>query len=67
MSPRLSLGVILGVVLTIAVAYVHDTQFVGTDATGVARPFVSWDVVNRDWQRLTGRIRDEWNRLAANR
>jgi hypothetical protein len=67
MRARLLVGVVLGALLTIAFAYVHDTQFTATDATGVARPFVNWDVVNRDWQRLTGRIREEWSRLAANR
>jgi hypothetical protein len=67
MRARMLVGVILGVLLTIALAYVHDTQFVTADASGIARPFVNWDVVNRDWQRLTGRLREEWNRIAANR
>jgi len=67
MRARTWLGVILGALLTIAFAYVHDTQFTASDGTGVSRPYVNWDVVNRDWQRLTGRIREEWNRLAANR
>lgn len=67
MRARLLSGVILGAVLTIAFAYLHDTQFVANDATGLARPFVNWDVVNADWQRLTGRLRQEWNRLAATR
>jgi hypothetical protein len=67
MRSRLLVGVLLGALLTISLAYMHDTQFAATDATGVTRPFVNWDVVNRDWQRLTGRLREQWNRLAANR
>jgi hypothetical protein len=67
MRARSLVAVVLGALLTISLAYLHDTQFAATDTTGVARPFVNWDVVNRDWQRLTGRVRQEWNRLAANR
>jgi len=67
MRARTLVGVVLGALLTIALAYLHDTQFVATDANGGARPFVNWDVVNRDWQRLTGRLRQEWSRPSASR
>lgn len=65
---RFLLGLILGAALLMALAYFHDTQMVGSDTADAAsaRPFVNWDVVDRDWQRLTGRVRQEWNRLAAN-
>jgi hypothetical protein len=65
---RFLLGLILGSALTIALAYFHDTQMASPDATTVAgRPMVNWDVVDHDWQQVTGRVRHEWNRLAANR
>ena len=68
---RVFLGIILGVFITIAGAYIYDSMTVGTavataqapggDAT---KPMVNWDVVDRNWRVFTDRVRHAWNRLA---
>jgi hypothetical protein len=61
---RILFGMILGAALTIGGAYLHDTQFVGRP--GVERQvMVNWDVVSRNWNQLTARVRQEWNRLTG--
>jgi hypothetical protein len=60
---RVLLGVILGALLTIGGAYIHDTQFAGKP--GVERQMVNWDVVGRNWNQLTARVRLEWNKLTS--
>ena len=66
---RVFLGIILGVFLTVAGAYIYDSMAVGTAATGpgstteVVRPMVNWDVVDHNWRVLTDRVRHAWNRL----
>jgi len=60
---RVFLGIILGVLLTIGGAYIHDTQLTAT--ARAERQMVKWDVVGRNWNHLTARVRQEWNRLAG--
>ncbi len=67
---RLFLGILLGVFITIAGAYIYDSMTAGpatasTQASpgDVNKPMVNWDVVNRDWRQLTDRLRHTWNRL----
>lgn len=64
---RFLLGIIVGIGLTIGGAYLYDsmaTPDASTNAT-TARPMVNWDVVERNWQRATSRVRREWDKLAA--
>jgi hypothetical protein len=64
---RFLLGVLVGVGLTIGAAYLYDsrnTADASSNATA-ARPMVNWDVVDRNWQRATSRMRQEWDKLAA--
>ena len=68
---RVFLGVVLGVFLTIAGAYIYDSMTVGpvaattqTPAGDVRRPMVNWDVVDSNWRVFTDRVRHAWNRLA---
>jgi hypothetical protein len=64
---RFLLGIIVGIGLTIGGAYLLDsgrTADAASNATA-ARPMVNWDVVDRNWQRATSRVRQEWDRLAA--
>jgi hypothetical protein len=63
---RFLLGIIVGIGLTIGGAYLYDsgTATEGSTATA-ARPMVNWDVVDRNWDRATSRVRREWDRLAA--
>jgi hypothetical protein len=72
---RLLLGIILGIGLTIGGAYLFDsarttdtastTDGASTTVPAKARPMVNWDVVEANWQRVTSRVRREWDRLAA--
>jgi hypothetical protein len=64
---RFLLGIIIGIGLTIGVAYVHDNRSATepSSSTAAARPMVNWDVVDANWQRATSRVRREWDRLAA--
>lgn len=60
---RVLLGMILGALLVIGGAYVHDTQLTGKP--GIERQMVNWDVVGRNWNQLTARVRQEWNKLTS--
>ena len=67
---RLFLGILLGVFITIAGAYIYDSMTAGSATAStqaspgdVNKPMVNWDVVNRDWRQLTDRLRHTWNRL----
>jgi hypothetical protein len=66
---RLFLGIIIGVFLTIASAYVIDSVSTGpatADSTAAAttrRPMVNWDVVDHNWHAFTESVRVGWNRL----
>jgi hypothetical protein len=68
---RFVLGIVVGVLLTIGLAYLSDasispsTNASGqTTATREQRPMVNWDVVNRDWQNFTSGVRNAWHKLA---
>lgn len=63
---RVLLGMFLGAMLTIGGAYVHDSRANDTrlpDGAAIERPMVNWDVVGKNWNQFTARMRDEWNRL----
>ena len=64
---RFLLGIIVGVGITIGGAYIHDSGSAEdtSSATASGRPMVNWDVVDTNWQRITARMRKEWDRLAA--
>jgi hypothetical protein len=67
---RLFLGIILGVFLTIASAYVIDSVSTGPATAGAEtsvtrKPMVNWDVVDRNWTAFTQSVRTGWNRLSA--
>ena len=65
---RVFLGIVIGVFLTIASAYVIDSvttgpATAGAGATTVRRPMVNWDVVDHNWHAFTESVRVGWNRL----
>jgi hypothetical protein len=67
---RYLLGIIVGVILTIVVAYLYDASTSGLSNAAAQtsveqRPMVSWNVVGRNWQSLSLGVRNTWNRLAA--
>jgi hypothetical protein len=78
---RFFLGMIVGALLTIGVAYVSDASISGatvattttTTTTGaggstqvsVERPMVNWDVVSTNWHNFTMGVRNTWHKLAS--
>jgi hypothetical protein len=60
---RILFGMILGALVTIGGAYVYDGRI--AERTATERPMVNWDVVGKNWNLLTVRVRDEWNRLTG--
>ena len=67
---RVLIGMILGVMLTLGVAFVHDTWSTGPATTGSSSPpvaqrnMVNWDVVDANWRALQRRAREGWNNLS---
>ena len=62
---RLLIGMVLGVILTIGVAFVVDNRGItaATDASSgpaVHRKMVNWDVVNDNWRAVQRRARSAW-------
>lgn len=59
---RFALGLIVGVLITIAAAYLRDASLPsGADA----RPMVNWDVVDRSVHDLSETVRQQWARLVG--
>ena len=57
-------GILLGILLTVAIAYASDSMYAGTDAAGVVhRPMVNWDVVGQNVQSWTEQVRAAFDRL----
>ena len=68
---RVFLGMILGVVLTITVAFLHDSWVTGPSATTGTRTstvdqrvMVNWDVVGENWRLVRQRAREAWTTLS---
>ena len=61
------LGIIVGVFLTIGVAYVHDATLNPTPPPGAAieRPMVNWDVVTTSWRDIKARANAGWRKLQS--
>ena len=70
---RMFVGMILGALLTVFAAFLHDTWAMrsGTSATTgtsasviTERPMVNWDVVGENWRVLRERAREAWTTLS---
>ncbi len=67
---RLLFGIILGIGLTVGVAFVHDSwaanQTVDQTAPTVSdqRAMVNWDVVGDNLRRVSQKARDAWSTLS---
>src|SRR5262245_22257476 len=67
---RMFIGMILGALLTVGAAFIHDTWTTGPSTTGTstnavaARPMVNWDVVGENWRVVSERARETWTTLA---
>jgi hypothetical protein len=66
---RLILGMILGAILTIGLAYYSDSMHTSTVASGPSasdnRPMVNWDVVQSNWDAFKQRAQTGWTELRA--
>ena len=66
------LGIILGVILTIAGAYTYDSSTgrepngLTTTAAGGQAPMVNWDVVSADWNLFKTNVRESTDNLERN-
>jgi len=63
---RVLFGMILGALLTVGVAFVHDNWSAGASANQSAeqRPMVNWDVVDQNWRVVRQRARETWTTLS---
>ena len=62
---RLILGMILGIALTVGVAYVSDTA-IKPGAAGIdSRPMVTWDVVGPNVDSVMATIKQGWTKLTG--
>ena len=59
-------GIVLGALLVILGAYIHDSVQTPTAATGTQEAtLVNWDVVRSNLKDLAARVHQEWNRLVG--
>jgi hypothetical protein len=61
---RFAVGLIVGVLITIAAAYLRDAALPSGTGPEV-RPMVNWDVVDRSVHDLSETVRDQWARLVG--
>jgi hypothetical protein len=68
---RVLFGIILGVALTVSVAFISDTWATGPATTtgsgaGITehRQMVNWDVVNHNMRIAQERVREAWMKLS---
>ena len=66
---RTFLGMILGALLLICGAYIHDSLQTSTVASGETaqnnQTLVNWDVAALEWQALKQRTHDDWVRISS--
>ena len=67
---RILFGIVLGVCLTVGLAYLYDASTAhppepASQASLEQRPMVNWDVVSGNWHGWSASVRNGWNRLAA--
>jgi len=66
---RFLLGVIIGIVLTVGAAYLHDKSLSPTAAPATpgspatAGPVVNWDTLQAIVDRNVDIVREEWNKI----
>jgi hypothetical protein len=59
---RSLVGLILGCLLTVAAAYIHDTTVAEGGRDG-ANALVNWDVAAREWDRVKAGLQTAWERV----
>jgi len=64
---RVLFGMILGALLTIGVAFVHDSwssNSASASSSVADARMVNWDVVGANWRIVKDRARDTWTMLS---
>ncbi len=66
---RFLFGIIVGVLLTVGVAYVFDSRRAIRRARrgSAEQKMVNWDVVQKEIKDLSSDIHDGWNRLTGHK
>ena len=59
---RFIFGLIIGCLLTVGGAYVSDKV---SSSTPDAKPMVNWDVVAKNWDRVTTLARESWKKITS--
>ena len=59
---RSLVGLILGCLLTVAAAYIHDTTVAEGGPAG-ANALVNWDVAAREWDRVKAGVQTAWEKV----
>lgn len=59
---RTFVGLILGCLLTIAAAYIHDTAFAKGGPDG-PDALVNWDVAARQWDQVKAGVQTAWEKI----
>lgn len=62
---RILLGVILGILLTVGVAYVADAGHTATCPAAEGRPLVNWDEVALRYKTISTTVQTGWHRLTG--
>jgi len=62
---RLVIGIILGVVLTVGLAYVSDLGRHNSCPAAEGRPLVNWDEVAVRYQSISAAIEADWHKLTG--
>ena len=64
-------GFILGVAITVGVAYVHDASVTAPSISATApapateRQMVNWDVVGTNWREFKASVSQGWRKLQS--
>lgn len=62
---RVVLGIILGIVLTVGVAYAADIGHHAACPAGVGRPLVNWDEVALRYKNIATGVEAGWHKLTG--
>ncbi len=65
---RFLTGVIVGILLTVVTALIHDNNAGTADTATIAqRPMVNWEVVRANVTDLSAWARQQWTKLTSDR
>jgi hypothetical protein len=66
---RVLIGIFLGILLTVSVAYIHDASITAPSTnpnySSNTRPMVNWDVAGKSWEEFKTRVDIGWKKLQS--